>query len=327
MFALHTDLSDGADDGAVSAVFAHQINDVVCDFLNRNPAMDAVLSHMDGHMDFVIGGRREFTAHGDGKLRCNIFSHIKMPEFPTHLLHRHPLWHGVLVEGEGDVSAVALRLAECAYGRPVSRPTLALRGTRLDETLLIADRHTQLTWRTVPSTRAKHTARFRATEQLSACDNAFVTVASIAIFSPLCSINSNPTANHTRTSCDFLTSGSGSAWWTQAAVAVNFIHTGRAERTGRRLALIDVDAAVWSCKPTGALTAVPVIPVHTRPTVITWLWVAIIGILAAGGPFPAFFADAGEAVACHHTRGSVLTRVRQAAAVLGNITRGSFPSR
>lgn len=38
--------------------------------------------------------------------------------------------------------------------------------------------------------------------------------------------------------------------------------------------------------------------------------------LAAGEPLPAFFADTGEAVTCHDTRGSVLAGVRQAAAVL-----------
>ncbi len=44
--ALNTDLSDGADDGAVRAVFAHQIDDAVRDFFNSNPAVDAILSHM-----------------------------------------------------------------------------------------------------------------------------------------------------------------------------------------------------------------------------------------------------------------------------------------
>ncbi len=54
-----------------------------------------------------------------------------------------------------------------AHGWPVSRPALALRRAGLHETLLVSHRHTQLTQRTVASSRAKHTARFRATPQLS----------------------------------------------------------------------------------------------------------------------------------------------------------------
>lgn len=45
----------------------------------------------DGHMDLIIGGRREFTAHRDGKLSRNVFSLIQMPQLTTHLLHRHSL--------------------------------------------------------------------------------------------------------------------------------------------------------------------------------------------------------------------------------------------
>lgn len=250
-----------------------------------------------------------------------------MSQLTTHLLHRHSLWHGVLVEGEGDVGAVALGVTVCAYGRPVSRHALALRRAGLYETLLVTQRHTQLTQGTVPSPGAEHTAGFRATPQLSTGHDPLVAVAGVAVFGPLRSVYSNTTSSHTRTSGDFLTPGPGPAGGAQAAVAVNLIHTRGTERTGRRLALIDVDATVRPCESTGTLTAVPVITVHTRTAVITWLWVAVVGILAAGEPFPAFFADTGEAVTRHDTRGSVLTGVRQAAAVLCYITGSAFPSR
>lgn len=38
----------------------------------------------------------------------------------------------------------------------------------------------------------------------------------------------------------FLASGAGPPWWTQAAVAVDLVYAGGAERAGRRLALVDV---------------------------------------------------------------------------------------
>lgn len=34
--------------------------------------------------------------------------------------------------------------------------------------------------------------------------------------------------------------GAGPVWWTQAAIPVDLIHTGGAEGTGRRLALINI---------------------------------------------------------------------------------------
>lgn len=59
---------------------------------------------------------------------------------PTHL------WHGVLVEGEGDIGTVALRVALCVGRETVGgRPALALTGAWLDETALVPDGHTRLT--------------------------------------------------------------------------------------------------------------------------------------------------------------------------------------
>lgn len=57
------------------------------------------------------------------------------------------------------------------------------------------------------------------------------------------------------------------------------------------------------------------------------MWVAVVGILSAGGSFPAFLADTGERVAIDHTGATILTWVGQTAAVLGYVTRGSFPAR
>lgn len=59
---------------------------------------------------------------------------------PTHL------WHGVLVEGEGDIGTVALRVALCVGRETVGgRPALALAGAWLDKTALVPDGHTHLT--------------------------------------------------------------------------------------------------------------------------------------------------------------------------------------
>lgn len=59
---------------------------------------------------------------------------------PTHL------WHGVLVEGEGDVGTVALGVALCVgLGTVGGRPALALAGAWLDKTALVPDGHTHLT--------------------------------------------------------------------------------------------------------------------------------------------------------------------------------------
>lgn len=63
--ALHADLSNGADDAAVGAVFAHQVDDAVSDVFDGHPSVHAILSHMDGNMDLVIGDRRCLAAHGD----------------------------------------------------------------------------------------------------------------------------------------------------------------------------------------------------------------------------------------------------------------------
>lgn len=54
--------------------------------------------------------------------------------------------------------------------------------------------------------------------------------------------------------------------------------------------------------------------------------VAVVCILATGGAFPPFFADAGEGVSSSHTGSTVGTRTGGACVVLGCITRVSPPA-
>lgn len=44
--ALHTHLRDGGEDGAVSAAFAHQVHNPVCDFFNWSIAAGAVIRNL-----------------------------------------------------------------------------------------------------------------------------------------------------------------------------------------------------------------------------------------------------------------------------------------
>lgn len=55
--------------------------------------------------------------------------------------------------------------------------------------------------------------------------------------------------------------------------------------------------------------------------------VAVVCILAAGGAFPAFFADAGEGVASSHTGSAIVTRTGGTCAVLGCVACVSSPTR
>lgn len=88
--------------------------------------------------------------------------------------------------------------------------------------------------------------------------------------------------------------GACPVWWTQAAISIDFIHTGGAKGTWRGLTLINVDPTVWTRKSSRALTSVPVIPIHTGPTVVARVGTAVVGIFRTRGTLPAFFADAGK---------------------------------
>lgn len=149
----------------------------------------------------------------------------------------------------------------------------------------------------------------------------------VAVFFPFGTIGSYLSISNAGSPYNFLTIRSYSSRWTKTSVTIDFINTGRAKCAGRRLTLIYIYATVWSGKSWSALATVPVFTIHTCPTVVTRVWVAVVGILSAGGSFPAFLADAVEGVAVDHTGASVLTRVGQTAAVLGYVTCGSLPAR
>lgn len=109
-------------------------------------------------------------------------------------------------------------------------------------------------------------------------------------------------------------------------VAIDLIHTGGPKGTRGRLALIDVYPAVRPGKTRGTFAPIPVVSIHTSPTVITGMRTAVVGILSTNRPLPAFFADAGERVSVDHAGASVMTGVRQTATVSSYITGRSFPA-
>lgn len=168
--------------------------------------------------------------------------------------------------------------------------------------------------------------RSRSAPQLCAGDSPVQTAAAVAVFVPSASIQSDEPADHTGPPRHFLAASAGSSWRTDAAVTVDFIHAGGTEGAGRRLALIDVDPAVWTGEPRSTFTPIPVVSIDAGPAVITGLRTAVVGIVAAGGALPAVLTDAAEGVSVHHAGSSVLAGTRQTAAVLCDVTGGSLPA-
>lgn len=121
-----------------------------------------------------------------------------------------------------------------------------------------------------------------------------LTLANVAVFLPFGTISSYLSVINTGFPSYFLTLWSCSSRRTKAAITIDFIYAGRASCAGRRLTLVYIYATVWPCETRSALTTVPVFTIHTRPAIVAWVWVAVVGILGAGGSFPAFLADAGE---------------------------------
>lgn len=158
-------------------------------------------------------------------------------------------------------------------------------------------------------------------------NSSILALAKVAVFLPFGAISSNLSISNTGSPNDFLTLWSCSSRWANAAVTIDFIYAGRAKCTRRRLTLVYIYATVWAGETRSTLATVPVFTIHTRPGVVAWVWVAVVGILGAGGSFPAFLADAVEGVAVDHTGASVLTWVGQAAAVVGYVTCGTIPAR
>lgn len=137
-------------------------------------------------------------------------------------------------------------------------------------------------------------------------------MAGVAVFVPSETIEDDTSINRAMFFRLFMTVGSRPVRGTQAAIAVDLIHTVGAKGTGRGLALINIDPAVWTSEACSTLAAVPVIPVHTGPAVVAWVGTAVVGILGARGALPAFLADAGERFPSHHAGSSILTRVGKA---------------
>lgn len=104
---------------------------------------------------------------------------------------------------------------------------------------------------------------------------------------------------------ELLTSGPSSPKWTDAAVAIDLIHTSSTIGARGGLAFINVDSTIRPCKPRGTLAAKPVYTVHTYATIVTWVRIAVIYILFTCGAFPALLADAGEGVPTSHAGPSV----------------------
>lgn len=114
---------------------------------------------------------------------------------------------------------------------------------------------------------------------------------------------------------------------TDAAIAVDLVDTGGTFSAGQRLTLIYVDATVRSGESWSALATKPVHAVHAQSSVVAWMRVTVVYILCAGGPLPAAFTDALEAVCSSDTRPSVLTRSSVTRAVLGCVAGAAAPTR
>lgn len=324
---LDSNLGDGADDGAVGAPLADQVHDSVRDFLDEGQTFPRVVCR-DGDVDLITGAERRLAGYRDGGVGGQILDDVETPEHTTNLLHRHTLCHDILVEGEGDVGAAALQVTPgCGRGPVGGPPALPLAEAGLDEAALVPDGDAGLPgWTLGAASLTVQAARFRSTPKLCADDSPVVTAALVAVFVPRASVQSHQPSDHTGPPRRFLAAGPGPSWWTDAAVTVDFIHTGGAEGAGRRLTLIDVDPAVWAGEPRSTFTSVPVVSIDTGPTVITGMRTAVVGIVAAGGALPALLTDAAEGVSVHHAGSSVLAGTRQTAAVLRDVTGGPLPA-
>lgn len=125
---------------------------------------------------------------------------------------------------------------------------------------------------------------------------------------------------------ELLTSGASSPEWTDAAVAVNLIHTSSTIGTRGGLAFVNIDATVRSGEPRGALAAEPVDAIHANAPIVTRVRVAVVYVLLACGAFPALLADAGEGVPASHAGPSVQARAGGARVVLGHVASVSGPA-
>lgn len=56
--ALDTDLGDGGEDGAISAAFAHHVDDPVCDSFNRHVAAAAAIGNLLENAAILTSGEK-----------------------------------------------------------------------------------------------------------------------------------------------------------------------------------------------------------------------------------------------------------------------------
>lgn len=207
-------------------------------------------------------------------------------------------------------------------------PALPLPRARLHEAALVLQRLAGLSLRTLRAWRLREeTAGARATLKLGAGGPPVVAAADVAVVVPPAAVQSQlPPPHHTGPPRRFLAAGASYSWRTDAAESIDFIHTCGAEGAGRRLALIDVDSAVWTGETRRTFTSIPVVSIHTGPTVVAGMRTAVVGVLAAGGALPAFLADAAERVSVHHAGSSILTGTQHTAAVLRDATGRALPA-
>lgn len=261
-----------------------------------------------------------------------------MSQLLTHCLDTQTPGHGLLGERKRDVGTAVVVVTGAGVtfgGWWGGGEALPLTQTRPDKTLLLPDWYTALTRPTPgPATSAASTfdpaadpARLRTTPHPGTHHLPIKTLTGVAVLIPLSSFRGQTTVHRARPLCHFLTAWSSSVLGTQAAIAIDLINTAGTKDTGRRLALVDIDPAVWPSEAWSTFTSIPVITIYTGPTVITWVWVAVVGILFTGVSLPALLADAGEGVPAGHTGSPVLTGVRKTAAILSYITGSPLPSR
>lgn len=155
--------------------------------------------------------------------------------------------------------------------------------------------------------RGREEAWTTTTEHLCAVHFSVDAVAAVAFFLPAAAVRKLQPGVVAGLSYayELLTPGASSPKWTDAAVAIDLVHTSRTVGARGGLAFINVNSTIRSGKPRGALAAEPVDAVHAYAAVVARVRIAVVHVLFTCGAFPAFFADAGEGVPASHAGPSV----------------------
>lgn len=283
---------------------------------------------------------RKVTEQEKGVVSSQAAGVWKIPQLVADVLHRRAWWYFVSVENKCyaatavvQMPAVGLALGCCfRRWRPShgTNPPLMARGSEASEVAVL---QTLLSgWTRLPSllpVRRVQPAGTATTQHLGTVHFAVGAVAAVTLLLPAAAVGKLQPSVVTAlpNTNELLASDSRSAERTDTAEAVDLVHAGGAVGTGRRLAFIYVDSAVWSGKARCTLAPKPVDSVHTDTAIVAWMRVAVVDILTTRRAFPALFADAGEGVSSSHTRSPVGTRAGGACAVLGCVACVSFPPR